>query len=307
MSRFDQNPFDEETDNNPYSQSGRQVGGSFFDSQRSGIPMTSMSDRPSPLPPESRSGSTFDVTSDVQFSPRALKKKQKELQNREAMLRKKEEELSKREASLGIMTKNFPPFFPLIRNNIKEDVPDYLQGLMYLGFWVWMGAMGSLFYNLIPITAAWIGGAYENSSGFGNFFMALLYFIVGVPGSYFFWYSRLYYAMRKDSGVGMAFFFCGFMTHIIFFIFAAVSPPFTIGTAFQGSSFAGVISTINVFTHGWTVIGIFYSVGAVLFVAEAFFSFILIIRSYAYFRGTGAIVKMKQEAARAAAGNTAGV
>ncbi|CAI5514259.1 unnamed protein product [Closterium sp. Naga37s-1] len=238
MSRFDQNPFDEETDNNPYSQSGRQVGGSFFDSQRSGIPMTSMSDRPSPLPPESRSGSTFDVTSDVQFSPRALKKKQKELQNREAMLRKKEEELSKREASLGIMTKNFPPFFPLIRNNIKEDVPDYLQGLMYLGFWVWMGAMGSLFYNLIPITAAWIGGAYENSSGFGNFFMALLYFILGVPGSYFFWYSRLYYAMRKDSGVGMAFFFCGFMTHIIFFIFAAVSPPFTIGTAFQGSSFA---------------------------------------------------------------------
>ncbi|CAI7826842.1 unnamed protein product [Closterium sp. NIES-54] len=200
--------------------------------------MTSMSDRPSPLPPESRSGSTFDVTSDVQFSPRALKKKQKELQNREAMLRKKEEELSKREASLGIMTKNFPPFFPLIRNNIKEDVPDYLQGLMYLGFWVWMGAMGSLFYNLIPITAAWIGGAYESSSGFGNFFMALLYFILGVPGSYFFWYSRLYYAMRKDSGVGMAFFFCGFMTHIIFFIFAAVSPPFTIGTAFQGSSFA---------------------------------------------------------------------
>ncbi|CAI5977671.1 unnamed protein product [Closterium sp. NIES-64] len=199
--------------------------------------MTSMSDRPSPLPPESRSGSTFDVTSDVQFSPRAMKKKQKELQNREAMLRKKEEELAKREASLGIMTKDFPPCFPLVRNNIREDVPDYLQGLMYLGFWVWMG--------------------------FGNFFMALLYFIIGVPGSYFFWYSRLYYAMRKDSGVGMAFFFCGFMTHIIFFIF--------------------------------------YAVGAVLFVAEAFFSFILIIRSYAYFRGTGAIVKMKQEAARAAA------
>ncbi|GJP56711.1 hypothetical protein CLOM_g15926 [Closterium sp. NIES-68] len=115
-------------------------------------------------------------------SARALRKKQKELQSWEAALRQKEEELAKREDSLGIMTKNFPPFFPLIRNNIREDVPEYLQGLMFLGFWVWMGTMAALLYNLVPITATWVAGAYKGSAGFVNFFMALLYFIIGVPG-----------------------------------------------------------------------------------------------------------------------------
>ncbi|GJP73575.1 hypothetical protein CLOP_g4268 [Closterium sp. NIES-67] len=302
MSRFDQNPFDEETERNPYSQSGPRGSASFFDSRQPGSAMTGMSsNRPSPLP--AGSGSTFDVTSDVQFSPRALRKKQKELQSWEAALRQKEEELAKREDSLGIMTKNFPPFFPLIRNNIREDVPEYLQGLMFLGFWVWMGTMAALLYNLVPITATWVAGAYEGSAGFVNFFMALLYFIIGVPGSYFLWYSRLYYGMRKDSGVGMAFFFCGFTTHLLFFIFASISPLIWIGQ-FRGTSFAGVVTTIDVFTHGWGIIGIFYAIGAALFVAETTVSFVLVTRVLAYFRGTGTAVRMKEEAARSAALNS---
>eukprot|EP00475_Leptophrys_vorax_P012012 TRINITY_DN18467_c0_g1_i1.p1 TRINITY_DN18467_c0_g1~~TRINITY_DN18467_c0_g1_i1.p1 ORF type:complete len:106 (-),score=15.37 TRINITY_DN18467_c0_g1_i1:40-357(-) len=97
MSQFDQNPFDEDSDRNPYSQSGRggESAGSFFDNVARGF---SGNSRPTPLPPESRSGSTFDAAADVQFSPRALRKKQKEIQSREAALRRKEEEIARREA-----------------------------------------------------------------------------------------------------------------------------------------------------------------------------------------------------------------
>lgn len=306
MSQFEQNPFDEESERNPYSQSGRGGGGgSFFDNVARGMNMGG--DRPTPLPPESRSGSTFDAAADVQFSPRALRKKQKELQSREAALQRKEQEISKREASLGIVSKNWPPCFPLIRHNIREDIPEHLQGIMFLGYYIWLGTMLSLLYNVVPITAAWIGGAYKSSPGFGNFFMAVIYLIVCVPGSYFFWYSRLYYAMRKDSGLGMAFFFCGFMTHLVFFTFAAVSPPFSFTNAFQGSSFSGVISTIEIFTHGHMVVGIFYAIGSALLCAEAFFSYILLFRAYAYFRGHGKSNQMRQEAAMAAASHSAAV
>ena len=42
-------------------------------------------------------------------------------------------------AALGIQTKNWPPFFPLIRNNIAEDCPEHTQSIMYFGYYTWLG------------------------------------------------------------------------------------------------------------------------------------------------------------------------
>ncbi|KAG2547673.1 secretory carrier-associated membrane protein 4-like isoform X2 [Panicum virgatum] len=145
---------------------------------------------------------------------------------KEAELNRREQEIKRREEALAragvlIEPKNWPPFFPIIHVDISNDIPVHLQRVQYVSFASLLGLVICLFWNILCVTGAWITGHDPRI-----WFLAVIYFITGCPGAYFLWYRPLYRAMRKDSAFSYGWFFLFYFFHIVFCIYAAVSPPF---------------------------------------------------------------------------------
>ncbi|CAL5391629.1 unnamed protein product [Camellia sinensis] len=342
--RFDSNPFDEE-EVNPFSdQAGRGKGssqsnyggGAFYMTNPGSVPPATNS-RLSPLPPEPADydrGATVDIPLD---SAKDLKKKEKELQAKEAELRKREQELKRREdaaarAGVIIEDKNWPPFFPIIHHDITNEIPIHLQKVQYVAFTTLLGLVVCLLWNIIAVTLAWIKG-----EGPTIWFLAIIYFISGVPGAYVLWYRPLYRAMRTDSALKFGWFFLSYALHIAFCVFAAVAPPIifkgkslTIGpeshagilrstgtpkmvsheyryggtrtryTEYMSgaaNTFAGILPAIDVLGNH-VLVGIFYFIGFGFFCLESVISIWVIQQVYMYFRGSGKAAEVKRDAAR---------
>lgn len=300
--RYDSNPFDEENVNPFAEQAARGKGsgqpnyggGAFYMTHPGSVPAASNS-RLSPLPHEPAGfnydrGATIDIPLD---SAKDLRSKEKELQAKEAELKKREQELKRREdaiarAGIVIEEKNWPPFFPLIHHDIANEIPIHLQKLQYVAFTTLLGLVLCLLWNIIAVTTAWIKG-----EGVKIWFLAIIYFISGVPGAYVLWYRPLYRAMRTDSALKFGWFFMFYLLHIGFCIFAAVAPPFI----FKGKSLTGILPAIDV-VSGHALVGIFYFIGFGLFCIESLLSIWVIQQVYMYFRGSGKAAEMKKEGAR---------
>ncbi|GJW16737.1 secretory carrier-associated membrane protein 1 [Tanacetum coccineum] len=241
----------------------------------------SSSTSPKPLPPApeyDRGTTSVDITLDTND----LKAKEKELQAKEAELQKREEELKKREDAIArsgiiIEEKNWPPFYPMIHNDIANEIPIHLQKTLYVAFGSWLGLMLCLVWNLIAVTGAWFKG-----QGAEIWLLAVIYIILGVPGSYFLWYRPLYRAMRTDSAIKFSLFFLTYSCHITFCVFASLAPPFII----QGKSLTGILSAIDYATWNATLAGIYF-IGFGLFAIETAISVWVIQQVYMYFRGSG--------------------
>ncbi|WOL18083.1 secretory carrier-associated membrane protein 1 isoform X3 [Canna indica] len=262
--RYDNDPFQEE-DVNPFADPGARVkaAGSNF----SGGPLSSAD----------------------------LKKKERELQAKEAELNKREKELKRKEeaaaqAGVVIEEKNWPPLFPIIHHDIASEIPIHLQRLQYVAFASLLGLTLCLFWNVIAVTTAWIKG-----EGVKIWFLAIIYFISGVPGAYVLWYRPLYRAMRTESALKFGWFFLFYLLHIVFVIYAAVAPPII----FKGKSLTGILPAVDLIS-GHILVGIFYFVGFGLFCIEALLSVWVMQQVYMYFRGSGKAAEMKREAARGA-------
>ncbi|XP_022764041.1 secretory carrier-associated membrane protein 1-like isoform X2 [Durio zibethinus] len=273
MSRYDSNPFVEE-EVNPFSDpavrkgSGQSnySGGDFYTTNPGSVPPATS--RLSPLPPEPYDrGATIDIPLD---SAKDLKAKEKELQAKEAELKRREQELKRKEdaiarAGIVIEEKNWPPYFPIIHHDIANEIPIHLQKMQYVAFTTLLGLVLCFSWNIVAVTTAWIKG-----EGPTIWFLAIIYFISGVPGGYVLWYRPLYHAMRTDSALKFGWFFLFYLLHIGFCIFAAVAPPII----FKGKSLAGILPAIDIFSdHA------------------------LVGQVYMYFRGSGKAAEMKREAA----------
>nr|KJB79955.1 hypothetical protein B456_013G074400 [Gossypium raimondii] len=248
MSRFDANPFAEE-EVNPFSDpavrkgSGQSNygGGAFYTTNPGSVP--SATSRLSPLPPEPYDrGATVDIPLD---SAKDLKAREKELKAKEAELNKREQELRRKEdaiarAGIVIEDKNWPPYFPIIHHDIANEIPVHLQKIQYVAFTTLLGLVLCLTWNVLAVTTAWIKG-----EGPTIWFLAIIYFISGVPGGYVMWYRPLYRAMRTDSALKFGWFFLFYLLHIGFCIFASVAPPII----FKGKSLAGILPAIDLIGH----------------------------------------------------------
>ncbi|KAF5205098.1 Secretory carrier-associated membrane protein, partial [Thalictrum thalictroides] len=253
--------------------------------------------RLSPLPHEPAGfnydrGATIDIPLD---SAKDLKKKEKELQAKEVELRKREQEVKRKEdaaarAGIVLEEKNWPPFFPIIHHDIANEIPIHLQRIQYTAFSTFLGLVLCLLWNIIATTTAWIRG-----EGVKIWFLALIYFISGVPGGYVLWYRPLYRAMRTESALKFGWFFMFYALHICFCIFSAVAPPIF----FKGKSLTGILPAIDLIS-GKPLVGIFYFIGFGLFCIESVVSVSVIQQVYMYFRGSGKAAEMRREAARGA-------
>ncbi|KAL9452587.1 hypothetical protein AB3S75_008384 [Citrus x aurantiifolia] len=302
--RYDSNPFDEE-EVNPFSDpavrgkstgQSRFGGGGFFTTNSASVPPATNS-RLSPLPHEP-AGFNFerDAPIDIPLDTAAdLKKKEKELQAKEAELRRREQDVRRKEeaaarAGIVLEEKNWPPFFPIIHHDIANEIPIHLQRLQYVAFATYLGLFVCLLWNIVAVTTAWIKG-----EGVKIWFLAIIYFIAGVPGAYVLWYRPLYRAFRTESAMKFGWFFLFYLLHIGFCIFASVAPPII----FKGKSLTGVLPAVDVMGDH-ALVGIFYFIGFGLFCLESLVSIWVIQQVYMYFRGSGKAAEMKREAARGA-------
>ncbi|KAA0031594.1 secretory carrier-associated membrane protein 1-like [Cucumis melo var. makuwa] len=246
--------------------------------------------RLSPLPPETYDrGATIDIPLD---NGKDLKAKEKELQAKEAELKKREQDLKRREdaisrAGIVIEEKNWPPFFPLIHHDIANEIPIHLQNIQYVAFTTLLGLVVCLSWNIVAVTVAWIKG-----EGPTIWFLAIIYFISGVPGAYVGWYRPLYRATRTDSALKFGWFFLVYLIHIGFCVFSAVAPPII----FKGKSLTGILPAIDLLSSN-ALVGIFYFIGFAFFCIESLISIWVIQQVYMYFRGSGKAAEMKREAA----------
>lgn len=277
--RYDRNPFDEEEEVNPFA------GGS--------VPAATNS-RLSPLPHEP--AGFYDRTAPIDIpldSATDLRKKEKELQAKETELRRREQEVRRREeaaarAGIVLEEKNWPPFFPIIHHDIANEIPIHLQRIQYVAFTTFLGLVACLFWNIIAVTTAWI-----KEGDVKIWFLAIIYFVAAVPGSYVLWYKPLYRAFRTDSAMKFGWFFMFYLLHIGFVIFAAVAPPIV----FKGKSLAGILPAVDLIGKQ-VLVGVFYFIGFGLFCLESVLSIWVIQQVYMYFRGSGKAAEMKREAAR---------
>ncbi|XP_042474033.1 secretory carrier-associated membrane protein 2-like isoform X1 [Zingiber officinale] len=281
---YDSNPFDEE-DVNPFSNSAS-------------VP-PALNSRLTPLSPEPADfyndrglGATIDIPMDT---TKDLKKRERELQVKEEELSRREKELKRREdaaarAGITIEEKNWPPFFPIIHHDIANEIPIHLHRLQYFAFASLLGLTACLFWNIIAVTAAWIKG-----EGATIWFLAIIYFISGVPGAYVLWYRPLYRAMRTESALNFGWFFLFYLLHIGFVIYSAVAPPII----FKGKSLTGILPAIDIMGDH-ALVGIFYFIGFGMFCLESLLSVWVIQQVYMYFRGSGKEAEMKREVARGA-------
>lgn len=298
---YDKNPFDEDSEEvNPFSFSrgteNNYGGGPFYNQHSSSVPQVSNA-RLSPLPPEPAAfDAGRDVTVDIPLgNSKDLKKREKELEAKEAELRRREQELKRKEeaaarAGIVIEDRNWPPFFPLIHHDITREIPAHLQRIQYFAFASWLGIILCLTWNIVAVTAAWIKG-YEVKI----WFLAIIYAISGIPGSFVLWYRPLYRAMRSESALKFSWFFLFYLVHIGFNIYAAVAPPLV----FKGESLTGILPVINIISNS-TVVGILYLIGFAFFCVEALLSIWVLKQVYMYFRGSGKAAELKREAVRAA-------
>ncbi|KAL3509454.1 hypothetical protein ACH5RR_028855 [Cinchona calisaya] len=291
--RYESNPFADDEEVNPFAGNGAREkgqsnygGGSFYTTNPGSVPPANS--KLSPLPHEP--AATVDIPLD---SSKDLKKIEKELQAKEAELKKREQELKRREdavarAGVVIEEKNWPPFFPIIHHDITNEIPIHLQKTQYVAFTTFLGLVVCLLWNIIAVTLAWIKG-----EGPTIWFLAIIYFISGVPGAYVLWYRPLYRAMRTDSALKFGWFFLSYLFHIGFCIIAAVAPPII----FKGKSLTGILPAIEVLSSN-ALVGIFYLIGFAFFAIESLISIWVIQQVYMYFRGSGKAAEMKREAAR---------
>ncbi|XP_057428923.1 secretory carrier-associated membrane protein-like isoform X1 [Lotus japonicus] len=299
--RYDKNPFDEE-EVNPFSDpavkgktssQSNYSGGAFYTTNPGSVAPASNS-RLAPLNPEPADYNYFGATVDIPLdSSKDLKKKEKELQAKEAELKRREQEVRRKEeaaarAGIVLEEKNWPPFFPIIHHDIANEIPIHLQRLQYVAFTSLLGLVLCLTWNVVAVTAAWIKG-----EGVKIWFLAIIYFIAGVPGAYVLWYRPLYRAFRTDSAMKFGWFFLFYLLHLGFCILAAVAPPIV----FKGKSLTGILSAIDVIDDH-TVIGILYFIGFGLFCLEILVGIWVIQQVGMYFRGSGKAAEMKREAAR---------
>ncbi|XP_073273475.1 secretory carrier-associated membrane protein 1-like [Primulina huaijiensis] len=301
--RYDPNPFDEE-EVNPFSDGGARgkgtgrsnfSGGAFYTTSSGSVPPVTNS-RLSPLPPEPADFYNPTAPVDIPLDSAAdLKKKERELQAKEADLKRREQEVKRKEeaaarAGIVIEEKNWPSFFPIIHHDIANEIPIHLQKLQYVAFTTFLGLSFCLLWNLIAVTTAWI-----KQGDAKIWFLAIIYFISGVPGAYVLWYRPLYRAFRNESAVKFGWFFLFYLLHIGFCVFAAVAPP----VVFRGKSLAGILPAVDLIGKH-VLVGIFYFIGFGLFCLESVLSIWVIQQVYMYFRGSGKAAEMKREAARGA-------
>ncbi|KZP19482.1 scamp-domain-containing protein [Athelia psychrophila] len=175
-------------------------------------------------------------------------------------LNERERDLERREAELNVKTEqirthgrnNWPPFFPLLFHDISEEIPEASRPLITRLYQLWLVLFVTLFWNMVACILLLVQGASDGGKDLGGSFG---YIFIIAPLSFLLWYRPIYNGYMKEQSLYyyLYFFFGGF--HLLFSVYMIIGIPST------GS--AGLINTIQMYTHGKIIAAIFGTVATV--------------------------------------------
>jgi hypothetical protein len=176
----------------------------------------------------------------------SVAERERELARREARVALAEETLRSRELGedASARRKNWPAFYPLVHHDLNADIPSCNRAMLRAAYAAWLLTASGYALNFATITFAMFGGA---GAGVGDWFMALLFFVLGVPISFLAWYRGLYFAAQRTDRFGFwatasyGRFFLNFFAHLL------VCCWMLLGLPVVGSMCAGVFFTLRRF------------------------------------------------------------
>jgi hypothetical protein len=112
--------------------------------------------------------------------------------------------------------------------DIKTAIPGKLQSHMWMMYFLFV-------FNAITIFMNWIAMMVLNGSNVSssNFAVPTAYVLLGIPGSWYFWYRRLFVAIARQSQTRFLIFNVNFIFHLIF--------VFVMSLGFTALSSAGLL------------------------------------------------------------------
>ncbi|XP_062868647.1 secretory carrier membrane protein 2, like [Trichomycterus rosablanca] len=238
MSAFDNNPFADPVDVNPFQDpSVTQVTGTDTIEEYNPFSARTLDNLNGVTIPISASTQPAVLHPTVVPSPQAtaaaaqaeLLKQQAELERKAAELERKEQELQNRDRDTTGRGKenNWPPlprFFPIkpcFYQDFNEEIPPEFQRVCKMLYYLWMYHCVTLFLNLLACLVYFTA----NTAGGVDFGLSILWFILFTPGAFICWYRPVYKAFRSDSSFSFFFYFFIFAFQVIVYIIQSVGIP----------------------------------------------------------------------------------
>jgi secretory carrier-associated membrane protein len=235
---------------------------------------------------------------DTRVSVADLEKRQRELDAKARDIERREQEQTERLRQQSQSTtsngKNWPPLpnccpmRPCFRQYFETDFQPGQRTLIKRIYYAWLLHFIVWFLNIWGTLAYFIGSAGDTRRYAGiSFGSSILFFILMVPLSLYFWYRRAYQALKNDSSIN----------YFVFFIISIVM----IGICFVqclGVDSLPSCGWINAFVVINTDLGVGITmiVIAILFTLLGIVDVILLILVLRFYRSSGASLdKAKQE------------
>ncbi|EPQ25905.1 uncharacterized protein PFL1_06578 [Pseudozyma flocculosa PF-1] len=184
---------------------------------------------------------------DAQSNPsRADAARADELRQRERELERRERELENRAAHIQKHGRNnWPPFYPLIYHDIDAEIPPDAQPIMSNMYKLWLLLVLTLIINMVACILLLVSGSNDGGK---DMISGIVYLPVITVASFLLWYRPVYNGFMKEHSLFYyMYFICGF--HLAFSLYCFLGIPST------GS--AGLLNTIQCFTNGRIVAGVF--------------------------------------------------
>lgn len=220
-----------------------------------------------------------------------------DLARREKELERRERDLNRRERLLtGTgQIKNWPKCYPIVYQDIANDIPEANQRMVKLGYMCWLLTFASYFWFLVCSIAALIveTPTESTSSNLRIFIVNSFAVVIGVPASFYYWYRTLYMAGKTDAVLRYAWFFVHFFIHIVWSVWTAVGAPFL-------NYPVGFINMIQAFDQN-KVVGFFYLISFILWTVVSVISIMLQGYTIRKFRGQGGVEELNKQRKQAQA------
>ncbi|XP_028286231.1 secretory carrier-associated membrane protein 2 [Parambassis ranga] len=215
-----------------------------------------------------------------------LLRQQEELERKAAELDRREQELQRRgtagkENNWPPLPKSFP-IKPCFYQDFSEEIPPEYQRVCKMMYYLWMFNCVTLFLNLLACLAK-----FTTDATYGvDFGLSILWLILFSPCSFLCWYRPVYKAFRTDSSFSFFFFFFVFFCQVVIFIIQSVGIP-----KWGNSGWIAAFSVIA--SH--KAVGAIMIIVAILFTMCAVMSIILLKMVHSMYRRTGASFQKAQQ------------
>ncbi|XP_065166319.1 secretory carrier-associated membrane protein 1 isoform X2 [Atheta coriaria] len=298
MSGFDDNPFGDQTIDNPFAQVTSRTQNQIrvedynpFEGQPAnnhavGYNQGSNANQPAVMQPTQDPPMYTQSAQQTQrpaLNTAELQRKQEELERKEAELARRENDMLNN--PYNVRRNNWPPlpeqccFQPCFYQDIQVDIPLEFQKIVRHLYYLW------LFHGLVMLMNVVGGFVLWNFTVIG---MGILFTIMFTPFSYLCWFRPAYKAFRSDSSFNfMVFFF-------VFFFQFVITTIQTIGI--PGSGTIGIITALEQFDNEVKGIlrGLFALAVAIGFGCAAAADLFLISKIHRMYRSTGASMAKAQ-------------